>query len=171
MLLGVDTLMNMGRTALNVIGNCMAAAVVARWEGELKPAPTRTEFNKTDALRHPLRRRNCSHRCCHLRRPGQKKKHSRDPERYVLRHDLHDVNVALLCDHHPVWHQQGSGSPRRSTPARPRPAPPSSAAAAACKSSVARPMSSACPVPTGRPRTNNPAALCALPRIVDNTAE
>jgi proton glutamate symport protein len=38
MLLGVDTLMDMGRTSLNVIGNCMAAAVVARWEGELKPA-------------------------------------------------------------------------------------------------------------------------------------
>ncbi len=38
MLLGVDPLMDMGRTALNVIGNCMAAAVVARWEGELKPA-------------------------------------------------------------------------------------------------------------------------------------
>jgi proton glutamate symport protein len=44
MLLGVDTLMDMGRTAMNVIGNCMAAAVVARWEGELKanasPIPT-----------------------------------------------------------------------------------------------------------------------------------
>jgi proton glutamate symport protein len=38
MLLGVDTLMDMGRTAMNVIGNCLAAAVVARWEGELKPA-------------------------------------------------------------------------------------------------------------------------------------
>ena len=38
MLLGVDTLMDMSRTALNVIGNCMAAAVVARWEGEMKPA-------------------------------------------------------------------------------------------------------------------------------------
>jgi len=38
MLLGVDTLMDMGRTALNVIGNCMAAAVVARWEGEMNPA-------------------------------------------------------------------------------------------------------------------------------------
>ena len=35
MLLGVDTLMDMGRTAMNVIGNCLAAAVVARWEGEL----------------------------------------------------------------------------------------------------------------------------------------
>jgi len=37
MLLGIDTLMDMGRTAMNVIGNCLAAAVVARWEGELKP--------------------------------------------------------------------------------------------------------------------------------------
>ena len=37
MLLGIDTLMDMGRTAMNVIGNCMAAAVVAKWEGELKP--------------------------------------------------------------------------------------------------------------------------------------
>lgn len=32
MLLGVDTLMDMGRTGLNVVGNCMAAAVVAKWE-------------------------------------------------------------------------------------------------------------------------------------------
>ena len=39
MLLGVDTLMDMGRTAMNVIGNCMAAAVVARWEGEFSPTP------------------------------------------------------------------------------------------------------------------------------------
>lgn len=31
-ILGVDTLMDMGRTAVNVIGNCMAAAVVGRWE-------------------------------------------------------------------------------------------------------------------------------------------
>jgi len=43
MLLGIDTLMDMGRTAMNVIGNCMAAAVVARWEGELKPMATPTE--------------------------------------------------------------------------------------------------------------------------------
>ena len=38
MLLGVDTLMDMGRTAMNVIGNGMAAAVVASWEGELNVA-------------------------------------------------------------------------------------------------------------------------------------
>jgi proton glutamate symport protein len=35
-LLGVDTIMDMGRSAMNVIGNCMAAVVVARWEGELQ---------------------------------------------------------------------------------------------------------------------------------------
>ena len=44
MLLGVDTLMDMGRTAMNVIGNCMASAVVARWEGEPKAAATPQEL-------------------------------------------------------------------------------------------------------------------------------
>jgi len=33
-LLGVDQFMDMGRTACNVIGNCLAAAVVSRWEGD-----------------------------------------------------------------------------------------------------------------------------------------
>ena len=33
MLLGIDALMDMGRTAINVVGNCLASAVVARWEG------------------------------------------------------------------------------------------------------------------------------------------
>lgn len=31
---GVDELMDMGRSAVNLIGNCLATAVVARWEGE-----------------------------------------------------------------------------------------------------------------------------------------
>jgi proton glutamate symport protein len=35
MLLGVDTLIDMGRASMNVVGNCMASAVVAQWEGEL----------------------------------------------------------------------------------------------------------------------------------------
>jgi proton glutamate symport protein len=33
-ILGVDELMDMARTGTNVIGNCIATAVVARWEGE-----------------------------------------------------------------------------------------------------------------------------------------
>lgn len=33
-ILGVDELMDMGRTMINVIGNCLASVVIARWEGE-----------------------------------------------------------------------------------------------------------------------------------------
>jgi proton glutamate symport protein len=33
-ILGVDELMDMGRTTINVVGNCLASAVMARWEGE-----------------------------------------------------------------------------------------------------------------------------------------
>ena len=36
-ILGVDELMDMARTTVNVVGNCLAAAVIARWEGELGP--------------------------------------------------------------------------------------------------------------------------------------
>jgi proton glutamate symport protein len=35
LILGVDTLMDMARTMVNVVGNCLATVVVARWEGEL----------------------------------------------------------------------------------------------------------------------------------------
>ncbi|MGV3517118.1 dicarboxylate/amino acid:cation symporter [Luteitalea sp.] len=34
-LLGIDQVLDMGRTAVNVTGNCLATAVVARWEGVL----------------------------------------------------------------------------------------------------------------------------------------
>ena len=37
-LLGIDQLLDMGRTGVNVIGNCIATAVVARWEGVLDDA-------------------------------------------------------------------------------------------------------------------------------------
>jgi proton glutamate symport protein len=37
-ILGVDELMDMGRTTVNVIGNCLATVVMARWEGEFNPA-------------------------------------------------------------------------------------------------------------------------------------
>jgi len=33
-ILGIDVLMDMARTSVNVIGNCLATAVVAKWEGE-----------------------------------------------------------------------------------------------------------------------------------------
>jgi Na+/H+-dicarboxylate symporter len=38
LILGVDTLMDMGRTMTNVIGNCLASVVVARWEGVYREA-------------------------------------------------------------------------------------------------------------------------------------
>ncbi len=33
LILGVDTLMDMARTSVNVIGNCLASTVIAKWEG------------------------------------------------------------------------------------------------------------------------------------------
>ncbi len=36
-ILGIDGLMDMGRSAVNVIGNCMATIVIAKWEGEYTP--------------------------------------------------------------------------------------------------------------------------------------
>ncbi len=32
--LGIDAVMDMGRSAMNLIGNCLATVVIARWEGE-----------------------------------------------------------------------------------------------------------------------------------------
>ncbi|HEY1808240.1 MAG TPA: cation:dicarboxylase symporter family transporter [Acidobacteriaceae bacterium] len=42
-ILGVDALMDMGRTTINVVGNCLASAVVARWEGEFRSEPPSPE--------------------------------------------------------------------------------------------------------------------------------
>jgi proton glutamate symport protein len=39
-ILGVDALMDMARTSTNLIGNCLATVVMARWEGEFaEPQP------------------------------------------------------------------------------------------------------------------------------------
>jgi proton glutamate symport protein len=35
-ILGIDAIMDMGRTVINVVGNCLASAVVAKWEGEFR---------------------------------------------------------------------------------------------------------------------------------------
>ena len=42
-ILGIDALMDMARTTVNVVGNCLASAVGARWEGIFgteRPSPT-----------------------------------------------------------------------------------------------------------------------------------
>jgi proton glutamate symport protein len=39
-ILGVDAFMDMARTSINLLGNCLASAVMARWEGELAEEAT-----------------------------------------------------------------------------------------------------------------------------------
>lgn len=41
---GIDELMDMARTSVNVMGNCLASCVVARWEGELDDEKLHAEF-------------------------------------------------------------------------------------------------------------------------------
>ena len=43
MILGVDELMDMARTAVNVTGNCLATVVVARWERAFRSEEWRAE--------------------------------------------------------------------------------------------------------------------------------
>jgi len=45
LILGADALMDMARTSVNLLGNCMATVVVARWEGVKfdQDAPTLVE--------------------------------------------------------------------------------------------------------------------------------
>ena len=48
-ILAVDELMDMGRTMVNLIGNCLATCVMARWEGEFTPGIPATPAGQ-DAL-------------------------------------------------------------------------------------------------------------------------
>ena len=53
-ILGVDALMDMARTSLNVVGNCLATVVMERWEGEFdKPALPVVDAVVGDTLRVP----------------------------------------------------------------------------------------------------------------------
>ena len=54
LILGVDALMDMGRTSLNVIGNCLASVVMARWEGTFQLTPD------APALEDPRHRRRAA---------------------------------------------------------------------------------------------------------------
>ena len=44
-ILGIDELMDMARTSVNVIGNCLATVVVAKWEGEFKEPEGEVNFD------------------------------------------------------------------------------------------------------------------------------
>src|SRR5438309_683211 len=50
---GVDELMDMGRTSVNVLGNCLATIVVARWEGEFDDKKARV-FGTPEEVRREL---------------------------------------------------------------------------------------------------------------------
>jgi proton glutamate symport protein len=51
---GVDELMDMGRTSVNVIGNCLATVVVARWEGEFDDQRARV-FGTPQEIQYDLK--------------------------------------------------------------------------------------------------------------------
>ncbi|WP_321795226.1 dicarboxylate/amino acid:cation symporter [Caballeronia sp. J97] len=59
LILGVDTFLDMGRSATNAVGNSIASAVVAKWEGELLPESeaaanaARIEAEQEASLAHP----------------------------------------------------------------------------------------------------------------------
>jgi Na+/H+-dicarboxylate symporter len=59
LILGVDTFLDMGRSATNAVGNSIASAVVAKWEGELLSEPeaaanaARIESEQDASLAHP----------------------------------------------------------------------------------------------------------------------
>jgi proton glutamate symport protein len=53
LILGVDELMDMARTSVNVIGNCLATVIVAKWEGEFPPAPAPASGQPPAALPPP----------------------------------------------------------------------------------------------------------------------
>jgi Na+/H+-dicarboxylate symporter len=46
---GVDELMDLGHTCVNVIGNCLATVVVARWEKEFDESRARVFGTATEA--------------------------------------------------------------------------------------------------------------------------
>jgi proton glutamate symport protein len=47
-ILGVDELMDMARTTVNLIGNCLATCVMAKWEGEFDVAPSEPDSSRAE---------------------------------------------------------------------------------------------------------------------------
>jgi Na+/H+-dicarboxylate symporter len=52
LIMGIDQFLDMGRSATNVVGNSVAAAVISRWEGNLRPEQPGVDEGAT--LEHPL---------------------------------------------------------------------------------------------------------------------
>ncbi|HMF99953.1 MAG TPA: cation:dicarboxylase symporter family transporter, partial [Gemmatimonadaceae bacterium] len=50
-ILGVDAFMDMARTSLNVVGNCLATVLMARWDGSFALSPG--EASEPESLPDP----------------------------------------------------------------------------------------------------------------------
>jgi len=50
-ILGIDELMDMARTSVNVIGNCLATVVVAKWENEFNPSEAKSLQSNKELFR------------------------------------------------------------------------------------------------------------------------
>jgi Na+/H+-dicarboxylate symporter len=52
LIMGIDQFLDMGRSATNVVGNSVAAAVISKWEGSLRPEQPGIDEGAT--LEHPI---------------------------------------------------------------------------------------------------------------------
>jgi proton glutamate symport protein len=50
LILGVDELMDMARTAINVIGNCLATVVIAKWENAFRNEEWEAEMKEMEEV-------------------------------------------------------------------------------------------------------------------------
>ena len=50
LILGVDELMDMARTAINVVGNCLATVVIAKWEGAFRNHEWEVEMREMEEV-------------------------------------------------------------------------------------------------------------------------
>lgn len=53
-ILGIDELMDMARTSVNVIGNCLATVVIAKWEKQFNPDAVLNETGEENDLLSPV---------------------------------------------------------------------------------------------------------------------
>jgi Na+/H+-dicarboxylate symporter len=52
LIMGIDQFLDMGRSATNVVGNSVAAAVISKWEGNLRPEQPGIDEGAT--IEHPI---------------------------------------------------------------------------------------------------------------------
>ena len=53
-MLGIDQILDMGRTAVNLIGNCVATVVIARWENKFDYEKMKQFIKESDSEKQSL---------------------------------------------------------------------------------------------------------------------